>query len=315
MNIAVVTPKHSFTDSQVKDLESLGTVTFTSDGKEMTDQALKLFVSEADILVLDPDNFGGFEKARGRMNSILDCAKNVKGITLTTTSFGWVDLDYCKKRKITVSNIPGYSQEAVAEQTLAYLLGAAKRIFITDRKTQLNSYHMEMGMELKEKTLGIIGIGNIGSRVAELALGIGMNVIASNRTVTDVPKSVTLVSIDEVFKKSDAITLHVTHEDSNQNMISTLELSKMKQGVIIVNTVDRTCIDELAMANALSSGQVGTYVYEGEDISQSPLKSIEHAVVFKGFGWFTKESIENLYKIVVENVRAIVKQNPIHLVN
>lgn len=117
----------------------------------------------------------------------MESLPNLKGVCLSTTSFGWIDLDYCKKRHLPVSNIPGYSRESVAEHALALLLCLAKRIIVSDRRTQKGQYKMEKGFELKGKTLGIIGLGSIGSRIAELGLAIGMRVIAYNRSPKSMP--------------------------------------------------------------------------------------------------------------------------------
>jgi phosphoglycerate dehydrogenase-like enzyme len=168
---------------------------------------------------------------------------------------------------------------------------------------------LTQGFELKGKTLGIIGLGNIGSRVAELGIGIGMNVIGYNRTPMKL-KGVKMVTLDKLLKESDAITLHTTHEVKNNNLISKTELAKMKKGVFIVNTVDRELVDEKAVAVALKSGKVDTYVYEGEDLIHTPLAKLENAIGFKGFAFYTKEALENLYRIWVSNLVALAKGKP-----
>src|SRR3990170_5444217 len=149
MKIAAFCPKSEFSEVNQKRLASLG----------------------ADIIAIDPDNFGGFEKAKDVVTKLVETLPKLKGVALSTTSYGWIDMDYFKKRNIPVSNVPGYSRELVAEHAIALLLCLAKRIIVTDRKIQKGQYKLEMGFELKGKTLGIIGLGNIGSRVAEMALG------------------------------------------------------------------------------------------------------------------------------------------------
>ena len=93
-------------------------------------------------------------------------------------------------------------------------------------------------------------------------------------------------------------------------MIGKAEIAKMKKRVIIVNTVDRELVDEKAMAEGLRSGKVDTYVYEGEDLIHTPLAKLENAIGFKGFAWYTKEALQNLYRIWVENIQALVKGKP-----
>jgi lactate dehydrogenase-like 2-hydroxyacid dehydrogenase len=275
---------------------------------------LKLLRGSGDILAIDPDYFGGFEKAKARVTGLAKRLPNLKGLALTTTSYGWIDLAYFKARRIPVCNIPGYSREAVAEHTLALLLGLAKRIMVTDRQTQKGQYKPEMGFEIKGKTLGIIGLGNIGSRVAELALGIGMKVIAYNRSPRR-QKGVKMVKFDQLLKQSDAISLYVIDCEQTRNLIDKKTLALIKSGVIIVNTADRKVVNESDMAAAIKTGQVYGYAYEAEDLKHTPLAKLENAVGIKGFGWYTKEALERLTQIWVDNIVAIAKGKPQNVVN
>lgn len=309
MKIVVFNPKDDFPKELQVKLSDLGTVTYTKNRETLPIAKILEMAKGADIIACDPDPLGGFEKGKDVLTKIMESLPNLKGVCLSTTSFGWIDLEYAKKRKLPVSNVPGYSKESVAEQSIAFLLGAMKRIFVSDRRTDKGKYVLQQGFELRGKTLGIYGLGSIGSATAELAKGLGMKVIAYNRTKKTM-KGVEMVTLSELFKKSDAISLHTTHEESNKNIIGKAELAKMRKGVFIVNTVDRELIDEKALAQALKSGQVDTYVYEGEDLVNTPLGKIETAIGFKGFAWYTKEALENLYKIFVDNIIALSKNKP-----
>lgn len=305
----IFNPKDSFTSEQQRQLSSFGQVLYTKTREELPLLQLLEMARGAEIVGVGPDPLGGFEKAKEKLSKIMESLPSLKGVCLSTTSFGWIDLEYAKSRKIPVSNVPGYSKESVAEHAIGMLIGAAKRIFVSDRRTQKGKYELMQGFELKGKTLGIIGLGNIGSRVAELGLGIGMKVIAHNRHPKKM-KGVKIVSFDELLKKSDAISLNTTHESSNNNMIGKSEIAKMKKGVIVINTVDRELVDEKAMAQALKSGKVDTYAYEGEDLVHTPLAELENAIGIKGFAWYTKEALENLYRIWASNLVALAKGKP-----
>jgi lactate dehydrogenase-like 2-hydroxyacid dehydrogenase len=309
MKIVIFNSKDDFPKELQKKLSDLGTVTYTKNRETLPLPKILEMAKGADIIACDPDPLGGFEKGKEVLTKIMESLPNLKGVCLSTTSFGWVDLEYAKKRKLPVSNVPGYSKESVAEQSIAFLLGAMKRIFVSDRRTDKGKYVLQQGFELRGKTLGIYGLGSIGSTTAELAKGLGMKVIAYNRT-NKTMNGVEMVTLSELFKKSDAISLHTTHEESNKNIIGKAELTKMKKGVFVVNTVDRELVDEKVMAQALKSGQVDTYVYEGEDLVNTPLGKIETAIGFKGFAWYTKEALENLYKIFVDNIIALAKNKP-----
>lgn len=135
MKIVIFNPKDSFTSEQHKQLSSLGEVTYTKTRDALPLGKLLEMAKGADIVGCDPDPLGGFEKAKENLSKVIESLPNLRGICLSTTSFGWVDLELCKKRKIPVSNVPGYSKESVAEQAIAFLLGASKRIFVSDRRT------------------------------------------------------------------------------------------------------------------------------------------------------------------------------------
>ena len=309
MKIVILTPKENFTAKQQKRLSSFGQATYLKARGGLTDKKLLELTKGADIIGCGPDPLGGFEKAKDRLSKVIEADPELKGLCLSTTSFGWVDLDLCKKRKIFVSNVPGYSAESVAESTVAFLLGAMKRIFVSDRREAKGKYRLELGYEMRGKTLGIIGLGSIGRATASLALGLGMNVIAYNRSKKTM-RGVKMVSLNELLKKSDAISLHTTHEEANNEMIGKSEIAKMKKGVFIVNTVDRELVDEKAMAAALKSGQVDTYVYEGEDLVHTPLAKLESCIGFQGFAWYTKESLDNLYEIYTGNIESMARGKP-----
>ena len=309
MKIAIFLAQSCFASEQQKKLADLGQVVYVKDNKEIPLKELLSLAGGADIIVPDPDPFGGFEKVKEPLMKVIESLPDLKGICLSTTSFGWIDLDYCKKRNLPVSNVPGYSREAVAEHALVLLLCLAKKIIVLDRKTRENRYEKELGIELKGKTLGIIGLGNIGSRVAELAQGIGMKVIAYDRS----PKQkdgVEIKTMEEVLRESDTISLHVTHEEGNRGMISKDQIAKMKPGVLIVNLVDRDIVDENSMAEALKSGKVGAYAWEGSDLESTPLAGLENSVGIKEFAYYTKESLANLFQILTDNIIASANNNP-----
>ena len=309
MKIAIFLAQSRFTLEQQKKLANLGEIIYSKNDKELSIENLLSIVSEAEIIVADPDNFGGFEKAKPVLMKVIESLPNLKGICLSTTSFGWIDLDYCKKRNLPVSNVPGYSREAVAEHALALLLCLAKKIIVLDRRYHKGEYKIEMGNELMGKTLGIIGLGNIGSRVAELALGIGMKVIACNRSPKQIA-GVEMKSFDEVLAEADAISLNTTHEDKNKDLINKNQITKMKEGVIIVNTVDRDLVNEQDMAEALKSGKIGAYAWEGENLEDTPLAGLENSVGIRAFAYYTKEALDNLFQILVGNIIALANNNP-----
>jgi len=314
MKVAILCPKLEFTEKQRGQLASLGEVVYTDSREEYSLGKLKEIAVEAEIIGADPDNLGGFEKAKERLTELMESLPELKGVALSSTSYSWIDLDYCRKRSIVVTNVPHYSTESVAEHVLGLLISLAKKIIISDRRTQKGKYKLDMGFELKGKTLGVIGLGDIGSRVAELGNGIGMNVIAYNRS----PKqavNVQMRPLSEVLAESDAISINVALNDETRDLISKEELSKVKDGVIIVNLAPREVVDEEAMAEVLKSGTVALYAFEGEDLESGPLADIETAIALKPFAWYTKEALDRAAEIWTKSILSIAKGNPVNVVS
>lgn len=315
MKITILAPKTEFTPEQQNKFSELGEVVYTNGRREYPMEELIELAKGSEILAADPDNLGGFEKAqKGRFTQLMDSLPNLKGVALATTSFSWIDLDYCRKRGIVVTNVPYYSTESVAEHVLALLICLTKKIILTDRRTQQGKYKLDMGFELKGKILGVIGLGHIGSRVAEFGNAIGMKVIAYNRTPKK-QKNVEIKPLDEVLAESDAISINLAHNKETHHFISREELNKMKKGVIIVNLATREIVDEKAAAQALKSGKVASYAYEGEDLESGPLFNLESAIGIKGFAWYTKEALERAMEIWTNSIISLVKGKPINVVS
>ena len=311
MKIAILSQKSDFSEEQQKQLLELGEVVYMESTEECPIEELIEWAAGAEVLAVDPTtNLGGYEKAQdGRLTKLMESLPDLKGVALGTTSFGWIDLEYCRKRNIAVTNVPFYSTEAVAEHVIGLLISLAKQIILTDRRTQKGRYEMEMGFELKGKTLGVIGLGHIGSRVAELGNAIGMKVIAWNRTPKEI-ENVEMKSLVEVLAGADAISINLADSAETRGFISEKELAKMKPGVIVVNLASSEIVDEEAMAKALQSQKVAAYAFEGEDLESGPLAGIETAIGLKGFGWFTREALEQAMEIWTKNIVSIAKNSP-----
>lgn len=305
----VMCPKSEFTHEQLNRLNKLGDVIYTESRDEYPLEQLIEMSKDCTVLAFSPENIGGFDVAQERLIKLMDEMPNIKGVALETTSFGYLNLDYCKSRNIFATNAPHYSTESVAEHTLTFLLGLSKRIFISDRKTQLGEFTLVQGFELKGKTLGILGLGHIGSRVAELGQAIGMRVIAWNRSPKNI-LGVEMKSIDEVLTESDAISIHLARNQETKGFLSEARIAQLKKGTIVVSTVG-LMVDEQALVKALQTGQVDSCALEVSDVFSSPLANIENAFLFKGFGWFTKEALERNKEIWIDNIEGIIKSTPV----
>src|SRR3989339_1569595 len=136
MKIVVLTPKSEFTGIQHNLLSSSGKVIYSDSRREYPLEELIKICSGANILAIDPDNLGGFEKSPKILPKLLDAVTSIKNLSLSTTSYGYIDKNLCQSRGIKVTNVPHYSSQSVAEYSISLLLGCAKRIFLSARRTE-----------------------------------------------------------------------------------------------------------------------------------------------------------------------------------
>jgi lactate dehydrogenase-like 2-hydroxyacid dehydrogenase len=321
MKITVLVPKNEFSKEQQECLGRLGKIVFVKSRKEHPLGKLADLAKGSQILAADPDVLGGFEKAKLRLTELMEGLPNLKSVALASSSFEWIDVDYCRKRSLTVTNVPHYSTESVAEHALGLMICLAKNIVVNDRKFWLgreSKFGSGPGFELRGKTLGVIGLGSIGSRIAELGQAIGMKVIAYNRTPKK-QKGVEMKSLNQVLSQSDVLSVNLACNRQTYHFISKQEIKKMKEGVVIVNligpvTPDREVVDKKAMAQALREGKVFAYAYEAEDLVNNPLSNIENAIGLKGFAWYTKEALERAKEIWTDSIISFAQGRPINVV-
>lgn len=217
---------------------------------------------------------------------ILDKMTNLKFITTMSTGFDHIDMVECKSRNIVVSNVPTYGESTVAEHTFALLLAISRRIIESVNKTKNGEFMPKglTGFELKGKTLGVIGVGSIGTNVIRIAKGFGMNVIALKRTpdyVLEKELSFKFVDIETLYKQSDIITLHLPYSKETHHMVNEKAFSMMKKGVVIINTARGGLIDTKALLNSLLTEKVS---FAGLDVlEEEPLLQEERDILSKTF--------------------------------
>lgn len=243
----------------------------------------------------------------------LSAASRLKYIGLFATGYNNIDLEYCRERGIAVCNAPNYSTDSVAQLTFAFILELVNRVYdyrsLVDRGDWIKSRTFSMFpiplMELKGKTLGIIGFGSIGSRVAEIACAFGMRVLAYNRS----PKSargVEFTELSALLEKSDIITLHCPLNEASQNLINEKTLSQMKRGAILINTSRGGVIDEDALAKALKTGRLmgaAVDVLKKEPMDKDcPLYGLSNCIITPHIAWAGLETRERLLNIVTDNI-------------
>lgn len=239
---------------------------------------------------------------------IIEGSKRLKGIVRYGVGVDNVDLKAATENGVVVANVPDYATNAVADFTLALILAISRKIVQANevmKQKQWGTWTSPptrvMGFELSGKTLGLIGLGKIGLAVAKRAQAFGMTTIGFDPYVAEKTANesgVKLVLLDELLGSSDIISLHAPLTQETRNIINRETISKMKKGVVIVNTARGGLIDIDALEEALSTGRVAAaaldvYPNEPPDMSH-PLFKHENLLLSPHIAWFTKEALSRL---------------------
>ena len=213
-----------------------------------------------------------------------------------------------KELGVTVHTIKGYGDRAVAEHTVALLFASARSVAGMDRELRAGTWRPQGGMQLDGKVLGLIGLGGIGLEVARIAKGIGMEVIAWNRSpVPDAP--VPLVSRDDVLARADILSLHIALNDETRGMLGATELAKLKPGAILINTARGALVDEAALIQALESGHLrhaGLDVFANEPLAADhPLTRLPNVTLTSHAAFRTPEASETLIRRAIDIVKRV----------
>jgi len=225
---------------------------------------------------------------------LIDAAPNLKVIVRGGVGLDTIDADYARSKGITVLNTPLASSASVAELTIAYLFALARSIYQTTASMKAGKWEKKKfeGDEIGGKTLGIIGVGNIGSEVARRASALKMKVLAYDSYISSA-EGVEMVPLDELLALSDYVTFHLPLTDETRNMISHTAFAKMKDGVRLVNCARGGIVDEDALYDALVSGKVAGAaldVYTQEPCQGHRLYSLDQVIGSPHIGAATHEA-------------------------
>lgn len=236
-----------------------------------------------------------------------DTLKQCKGLKhivfLGTGAASFVDLAAAAKLGIKVSTISGYGDTTVAEHAIGLVFAAARHIGTMHTMVRNGGWRPMQGMELRGKTLGIVGLGGIGREMARIASGIGLKVVAWNRSPRNDAK-VPMVSIDELLKQSDIVSLHLGLNDETRGFLDRAKLQKAKKGVIVINTARAGVVDEAALIDLVKSGHVGHYatdVFAKEPVDPNdPLLKLDNVTLTAHAGYNTPEAAMTMYRRAID---------------
>ena len=294
-------------------LKPYGDVVLYTDRPETDEEKLRR-AEDTDILI----NSRGLVKWPAEL---LRQLPKLKLISLCSIGTDMIGLDAAKKRGITVCNQPGRTAPVVAEHGFGLMFALAKRAAFLTASMKAGGWPRMDNVYLQGKTLGIIGTGHIGAEMARLGRAIGMNVIAWTyhpSTTRAQELGVQFVSLDELLRTADVVSLHIRLTDESHHLIGERELASMKPGALLINVARGGVVDTDALVSALNSGHLGGAaidVYDQEPLpTDHPLLACEQVILTPHCADMTPEGVELLNEGAVDNIIAFLKGNPQNVV-
>ncbi|MEH7225169.1 phosphoglycerate dehydrogenase [Bacillus sp. JJ1566] len=267
------------------------------------EERLAIALSDADALVV------GIEKISKK---VIDAAENLKVIAKHGAGVDNIDLQAAKERNISVAFAPGANKHAVAELAFGLLLSLAREIPQTNRRVINGEWPRVVGSELYGKTLGVVGTGRIGKEVIKRASGFNMDILAFDvyQDQELLESGVRYENMDVILEKSDFITIHTDLNAQSKNLFSHEAFKKMKKNAYIVNTARGGIIDEMALYEALVSGEISGAaldVFENEPTGNSPLISLPNFIATPHMAGYTADALEEVGMITARNIINVLK--------
>lgn len=260
--------------------------------------------------------------------AVMEALPDLSYIGVLSTGYDSVDLEAARDNDIVVTNVPGYGSDAVAQHALALLLEVTNRVGHHDKEVKDGRWSKEgywnFGdfpmIELRDKTVGIMGLGQIGLAAARIYRALNMDVIAYNRSKSKEGEELaTYVSADHLFKKADIIDLHLPLTEDTKDIINKDSIGKMKDGAIIINTARGGLIDEKALIEGLESGKIfaaGLDVVKNEPIADDdPLLAYDNIIISPHMAWGPRETRARLMDIAYDNIRSFMDGGELNKVN
>ena len=257
--------------------------------------------------------------------AVIDACPKLCYIGLFATGYNNIDTVYASEKGITVCNVAGYSTDAVAQHVFSFILYVSSSLgkYVSSvnngdwKKCKSFCYYPFPITELKGKTLGILGYGSIGKRVAEIGSAFGMNVIVHSRRNNCKPYR--YVTKEELFKESDYLTVHCPLNSDTAKIVNAEMLALMKKTAVLINTARGGVVDEHALADALKNGKI--YAACVDTISVEPMRAdcelygLDNCYITPHVAWAAKETRQRLVNIAAENIVAFLSGNPQNKVN
>jgi len=255
---------------------------------------------------------------------VLRACERLRFVSFLGIGYGTcIDVDEATRRGIAVAYTPDYGATSVAEHALAMILGLTRHIgqaFVSVREGRWEPGRFQ-GMELRGKTLGIVGLGPIGMEMARLGAGLGMRLVGWTRRASPdrARHGVTLVSLEELFSTSDVVTLHLAYTPESHGLVSRALLERMKPEAWFVNTARARLVDNDALVDLLRSGRIRGAALDVHDTEPPPaddvFRTLPNVLLTPHIGYNTREAGSNMLRIAIATVEAFARGERLHVVN
>ncbi|WP_296142514.1 NAD(P)-dependent oxidoreductase [uncultured Anaerococcus sp.] len=312
MRISLVNPlevEEKIIESHKEKLEEMGHEFISYDENAKDDDELIERLKDTDIAIVTNKPLSA---------KVIDASKNLELIDVAFTGVDHIDLEAVKKNGIKLLNASGYSDDSVAELVIGLTIAVMRKFKENDANIFDGKNNNLMGETIQGKKFGIIGTGNIGTKLIGILLAFGCEVIAYSRTEKEDIKNlgVTYVDLDTLLKESDVISLHIPNNSETKHFLGKEELDKMKENAILINcargpVVDNDYLAELLNANKLRAG-IDVFDMEPPLPSDYPLRNAKNVVLTNHIGFYTKEAMANRAEIVFNNIYEYLDGNIIN---
>jgi D-lactate dehydrogenase len=257
--------------------------------------------------------------------NVLQKLPKLKLLCTRSVGFNHIDLEACGEQGIIVTNVPDYGSHVIAEHVFAMLLSTLRHIPEADRRVEGGTFDYRglRGMALRGKTMGIVGTGKIGERVAEIAFGFGMRILAFDKCRREHLErfcGVRYVSFETLLRESDFVTLHLPALRDTEHMLNAASFAQLKNGAILVNTARGELIDSQALVHALKAGKIryamlDVLEHEKNFEENRELISLPNVITTPHIAFYADDSMRNMYEDCFDSIRQFLKgEIPLHRV-
>ena len=295
-------------------LRQLGDLTVHQSRAESEAELIERLVGET--IVLNVRSYSAFTA------EVIAALPGLRVVSINGTGVDNFDLEACSDNGVVVTNTPGGATTSVAELTMALMFAAARHIALADRRVRGGDWYHQHGIELRGKTLGVVGLGLIGQEVVRFGRALGMRVIAWSFR-DDAERAASLgveqVGLEDLMRGADVVSIHLRNSPESRGLIGEPQMAMMKPTSILVNTARAAIVDQEALLEALQSRRIaaaGIDVWAPEPIpAGSPWLELDNVVISPHVGWITDEAAARLAIAPVENIEAYLAGHPVNVVN